>query len=85
MKMKKTIKNTLIATMLLGALSLQSCATILGGRVSDCQRTKPNRGEPTRKIRVAALICDVVLTGVVGVGIDFLTGAVYKPCKTKHK
>ncbi len=57
-----------------------SCATILGGQVSDCQRTKPAPGQPKREIRAAALIADVCL-GLAWVAVDFATGAIYKPCK----
>lgn len=61
-------------------LSASSCATILGGSVSQCQRTRPDYGEPSRKIRTVALIADIVLFWP-GAVIDFATGAIYKPCE----
>lgn len=73
-------KFKLFALVLLTVIALESCATVFGGRVSDCQRTKPNKGQPKREIRAAALIIDVCL-GAVWVAVDFITGAIYKPCK----
>lgn len=61
------------------AASLSSCATVFGGRVSECQRTKPAAGQPTRKIRAVALIADVLLFWP-GAVVDFATGAIYQPC-----
>lgn len=65
--------------MLMIAVMLSSCATVLGGRVSSCQRTKPAAGAPAREIRAVALIADVLLFWP-GAVIDFATGAIYKPC-----
>jgi hypothetical protein len=56
-----------------------SCATVLGGKVSECQRTKPAAGEPARKVRAGALIADILLFWP-GAIIDFATGAIYRPC-----
>lgn len=61
------------------ASSLSSCATILGGRITDYQRTKPLPGQPQREVRVGALVADIFLVGLLGVGIDFATGAIYRP------
>ena len=66
--------------ILLFASTFTSCATILGGKVSDCQRTKPSDGDPSRKVRMGALVADLLLTGAIGTVIDFATGAIYKPC-----
>lgn len=77
------MKKNFVAVLLIAAFTMPGCATILGGKVSDCQRTKPTAGQPSRKVRVGALIADVALTGVIGTGIDFLTGAIYKPCEPK--
>jgi len=63
-------------------LKLSSCATVLGGRVTECQRTKPKTGQPSREIRAGALIADIFL-GLVWVGVDFATGAIYKPYNNK--
>jgi hypothetical protein len=57
-----------------------SCATVLGGRVSDLQRTKPKEGEPARAIRGGALVADILLFWP-GTFVDFATGAIYKPNK----
>ena len=77
--MKKRIFNAL-AILTIAAL-LSSCATILGGQVSDCQRTRPAAGQPAREIRGAALIADILLFWP-GAVIDFATGAIYRPCNT---
>jgi|HubBroStandDraft_5_1064220.scaffolds.fasta_scaffold725648_1 hypothetical protein len=72
------MKKTLLA-LSLSALLFSSCATIFGGAVTDCQRTKPKEGEPARKVRVAALILDIVLFWP-SVAVDFATNAIYRPC-----
>jgi len=59
-------------------LSMSSCATVFGGKVTDYQRTKPAAGEPQREVRVGALIADILLF-FPGVIVDFATGAIYKP------
>lgn len=66
--------------MVLASMTLfsTSCATILGGKVSDYQRTKPTEGQPARKLRVVAFIGDVVF-GLIPVIVDFATGAIYRP------
>lgn len=69
---------SLVAVLIL-ATSVSSCATVFGGKVSDCQRTKPAEGQPSRKVRVGALIADVLLFWP-GAIVDFATGAIYKPC-----
>ncbi|MEO5905463.1 MAG: hypothetical protein ABIQ11_01965 [Saprospiraceae bacterium] len=68
-----------IFSILLVTILITSCATVFGGKVSDCQRTKPAEGEPAREIRAVALIADILLFWP-GVVVDFLTGAIYKPC-----
>jgi hypothetical protein len=78
----RKIKNCIIAMVLLAVLVLPSCATVLGGTVTECQRTKPKAGQPSREIRAGALIADVFL-GLIWVGVDFATGAIYKPCNNK--
>ena len=73
--------KTKICTFLITlSVLLPSCATILGGPVSECQRTKPAPGEPAREIRAGALIADILLFWP-GVIVDFATGAIYKPCE----
>ena len=61
------------------AASLSSCATILGGPVNTYQRTRPLPGQPQREVRVGALVADILLVGLLGVGVDFATGAIYRP------
>lgn len=56
-----------------------SCATIMGGKVDNCQRTKPAEGGQTRKVRAGYLIADA-LFGFVPLIVDFATNAIYKPC-----
>lgn len=76
LQMKKILFNALI--ILVMCSSLTSCATIFGGRVTQAQRTKPLPGEPSRPIRVVALIADIILFWP-GTIVDFATGAIYRP------
>jgi hypothetical protein len=78
--MKKSIIK--FSAIVLIAITLSSCATVFGGTVSECQRTKPAVGQPTRPIRAGALIADIVLFWP-GTIVDFATGAIYKPCGNK--
>ena len=64
-------------------LETTSCATIVGGQVTESQRRKPLPGEQSRQIKVGALIADAVFFGGVGILIDFATGAIYKPVLPK--
>ena len=73
--MKKSIKLTAI---LLIALFFSSYTTILGGPITDYQKTKPAPGEPQRDIRVVALIADIIIFWP-GAVVDFANGAIYKP------
>ncbi len=73
--MKKFVAPLFLAT----CIAFSGCATVFGGSVSTCQRTKPADGEPQRKVRAVALIADCVLF-LPGVIVDFATGAIYKPC-----
>jgi len=75
--MKKLIINLLL---LIFVVSLNSCATILGGKVTEYQRIKPLAGEPSRKIRGVALVADILLFWP-GAIVDFATGAIYQPGK----
>ena len=69
----------LLITGFILILELTSCATIVGGQVTESQRRKPLPGEQSRQIRVGALIADAVFFGGLGILIDFATGAIYKP------
>jgi len=75
--MKKRILNVLAVVIV--AATLSSCATVFGGTVSACQKTKPAVGEPSRSVRGVALVADILLFWP-GTIVDFATGAIYKPC-----
>jgi hypothetical protein len=75
--MKKRICIVFVALTLL----LSSCATILGGQITDCQRTKPAPGQPSREVRAGFLIVDIIFLAIPFTVVDFITGAIYKPCK----
>jgi hypothetical protein len=74
--MKKSLITSFVALAILASMS--SCATVLGGRITEYQRTKPAPGKPAREIRGGALIADVLLFWP-GAIIDFVTGAIYRP------
>jgi hypothetical protein len=61
-------------------VSFSSCATVLGGRVTEYQRKKPADGDLARKIRGVALVADILLFWP-GAIVDFATGAIYQPEK----
>jgi len=72
--MKKLILIILVCATLGG------CATVLSGTKTDCQRTKPAKGEPHRKMRFGYLVLDAILFPPLLL-VDFATEAIYKPCK----
>lgn len=76
MKLKR-IKLFVVAIAL--CFSFSGCATVFGGQVSQCQRTKPGPGQPQRQVRVGALIADILIFAPSLI-VDFATGAIYKPC-----
>ena len=80
--MNNKIKST-VALLLAVSILSTSCATILGGSRTTYQVTKPKDGEPQRQVRAGYIIADVLLTGALGIIIDFATGAIYKPEPTK--
>lgn len=82
--MKKSFTYLVVVALFVSTF-LPSCATVFGGKVSECQRTKPAAGEPSRKVRAGALIADLLLIPVIGLIVDFSTGAIYKPCETEVK
>lgn len=73
--MKKVFKTSAVLAL---TISMTSCATLFGGRVTEYQKTRPAAGEPQREIRVGALIADVLLFWP-SLAVDFATGAIYKP------
>ena len=67
------------------AIMTQSCATIFHvGPVTTYQKTKPEKGEPKRKIKKGALLLDILLF-YPAVVVDFATGAIYKPEEDAEK
>jgi hypothetical protein len=78
--MKSLKKFTLVALAALSLTSsLSSCATVFGGRVTQDQKMRPAAGEPQRKVRVGALVADILLFPLISIPIDFATGAIYQP------
>ena len=75
--LKKYTLPAMVALMFAG--SLTSCATVFGGRVTAAQKQKPAPGETQRKVRVGALIADILLFPLVSIPVDFATGAIYQP------
>jgi hypothetical protein len=59
-------------------LSMSSCATVFGGKVTAYQKTKPKDGEQQRSVRPVPLIANIILFPL-GLVVDFATGAAYKP------
>ena len=81
--MKKLLSKKMLIAILVGVtFCCTSCATVFGGHVSDCQRTKPTQGQPARALRGGALVADILLFWP-GTIVDFATGAIYKPCERK--
>jgi len=80
--MKNSIKK--IALGLIVCLLLNSCATILGGRIATSQITKPKRGQAKRQIQIGYFIADVICF-VLPLAVDFGTGAIYKPTGGRNK
>jgi len=78
--MKKRVFN--VIALVLITITLSSCATVFGGKVSECQKTKPTAGQPARSVRGVALVADILLFWP-GAIVDFATGAIYKPCDKK--
>ena len=74
------MKKTAIFTAVIISLTLGSCGTILGGQITDCQKTKPASG--TRSVRPAALVGDIIF-GLIPLVVDFADGGIYQPCNTK--
>ena len=78
--MKKKVLNFLVIAII--AICLSSCATLFGGQVGECQRTRPAQGQPARQVRVVPLVLDVLIFWPSAI-VDFGTGAIYAPCFNK--
>jgi hypothetical protein len=77
--MKKLFLSIAIIAVLFSA---SSCGTILGGKISECQKTKPASG--SRAVRPAALIFDIIgPLPIIAAIVDFADGGMYKPCADK--
>ncbi len=74
----------LIVLCIAASMTLTSCATIFGGHISECQKTKPTAGQPSRPVRVGALILDILIFWP-GAVVDFADNAIYKPCENNTK
>ena len=71
-------KGFVFLCLALMTLQMTSCTTIVGGQITESQRRKPAPGEPSRQVKVGALIADAVFFGGIGIIVDFATGAIYK-------
>ncbi len=82
---KQFVKTRFTQTLLLlsSVILLNSCATILGGRRTAYQVTKPQPGTPQREVRVVALVADLLIFWPAAV-VDFATGAIYRPIPRKQ-
>ena len=76
------MKNKLFILVI--ALSMSSCATLLGGQKTDHQRKPAECGQPRRQIRVGMVIADLLLFPP-GLIIDFATRKIYKPFPNSNK
>lgn len=75
----KLVKQSISILLLSAIVMLSGCATILGGKRTTYQTTKPRDGQPQRQPRVGYIIASGLLTGGIGLIVDFATGAIYKP------
>ena len=75
------MKKIVIALTLV--VTFSSCASVFGGHITKHQTSKPKKGEEKRRVRVVPLILNAWLFPI-GIGIDFLTGAAYKPYKVEE-
>lgn len=82
--MKKIIKVIAIGLIALSMTGMTSCATILGGEITQYQKTRPASDKPQRKVRVGALVADILLFWP-GTIVDFATNAIYKPQQKNGK
>ncbi len=81
--MKKVIVTSALSAMLM----FSSCATVFSGRLTDHQKNKPLPGEPKREVKWELVATDVILFfpyGLIGLGVDFLTGAIYRPLRDNY-
>lgn len=77
---KRVMRKTILLVCM--ALTLSSCATVLGGKVQPSQKQKPAAGEPKRAMKSGFVVADI-LCGVVPLFVDLATGAIYRPKEVK--
>lgn len=75
----KKIKCFSLVLVVAACMFCSSCATVFGGSITECQRTRPGMNQPSRAIRPVALIADIFLFWP-GLIIDFADCAIYQPC-----
>lgn len=80
-KLKLAIVGKLSMLLLIVSL-FTSCGTVFGGKITKCQQ-KGNKGH--REVNAVVLVADIVLSGPVGVIIDFCDGHMYKKCENQKK
>jgi hypothetical protein len=67
----------IILLCIASSIFCSSCGTLFGGTITECQKTKPIKGQ--RQIRPAAFVCDILLFWPALI-VDFADGAMYTPC-----
>ena len=75
--MKKIITGLMLVITM---AYMSSCATILGGKISECQKTTPRAGDSKRKVNVGWLLTDIIFAAPIALLVDFSTGAIYHNC-----
>ena len=76
------MKKQILVLGLAATILFSSCATICGGKIDKCQRTKPQAGQEQRQVRPVPLVMNILFF-TPGLIVDFATGAAYKPCVRK--
>jgi len=74
-----------LVLIVIATTTLTSCATVFGGRINQQQRERPAVDQPKRQVRVVPLVVNILMFpyGLIGLAIDFGTGAAYKPTPNK--
>jgi hypothetical protein len=83
-KFKQITTSIALATMmLLGS----SCATLFSGQLTEGQKQRPAPGEDARKVKWELVAVNAIVffpIGLVGIPIDFATGAIYRPKRNEY-
>jgi anthranilate/para-aminobenzoate synthase component II len=57
------MKKLALSALIIGlCMSMSSCATLFGGKVSECQKTKPMAGQPQREVGCISVLSSSILT-----------------------